>query len=96
MNTIHAYPGCYIVKVTQQPQEGINLGEEKNKRILKGEIVDIGPSLSTKYGGEMKPYNGVAVGDTLYFLSYEGGYDKVSEELYAVIFEDSRAWEKKI
>lgn len=91
---IIAYPGTYVVQVLKasKGKDHINMGQDKNKRILCGTVISVGDEVQSKFGGILKPV--LAVGDILYFLSYEGAYDLIKDDLYAVLFDDARAYEK--
>lgn len=88
---ITAYPGTYIVRLLKE-KLSTQVSSDKNKRILKGEVLSVGEACETKYGGLMKPH--AEIGDIVYFLSYEGGYDKIDDKTFSVIFDDLRGFEK--
>lgn len=87
---VKAYPGTYIVKLLKE-KLSTQVTSDKNKRILKGEVISVGAETETKYGGSMKPK--AKVGDIIYFLSYEGGYDRIDEKTLSVLFDDGRGFE---
>lgn len=69
-----------------QPAPGIIIAQEikdtstlvldtKETRILKAKVISLGPPITTDFGTELDPQDYCKVGDNIYFLSYEGGYD---------------------
>lgn len=88
-------PGVAIVKeIKEESISGLNTGAQQ-KRIIKGEIIEMGPDDMNNYGGIVEAKNYGKKGDTIYFLSYyqEGGYDKFKidgTEYYLVKFGDFR------
>lgn len=89
-------PGIALVKPLEETsQSGVNLGNKQETRILKGEVVEMGPDDINNYGAVIKAEDYGKKGGVIYFLSYyqEGGYDRVKIEgieYYLVKFGDFR------
>jgi co-chaperonin GroES (HSP10) len=89
---IKAAPGIYIVKPLKD-KSLVNLGTQKERKIIKGEIIAKGENRQHDNGGELKLT--LPVGTIVYFLNYAEGYDMFEhegQELYGVIGNDVRAY----
>lgn len=87
-------PGVALVKPVEDKSEYLITGQEQ-KRIIKGEIVEMGADDTNNYGATVKADSYGKKGDTIHFLSYyqEGGYDQIKldgELHYYVKFGDFR------
>lgn len=89
--TIKAAPGIYLIEEIKEKTE-LNLGTPKDRKILKGKIIDVGENRDHDQGGKMIAT--FKIGDTVCFISYAENYDWFEEngkKLYAVLFHDTRA-----
>ena len=88
---IKADPGIYLVELIE-PETRVNLGPQKEKQILKGKILDVGPNRTHDSGGKLESAR--KAGDVIWFFSYVTGADFFEEggkKYYTVLFNDARA-----
>lgn len=94
---IKAAPGIYLIQEIKE-ESSIVLGKPKDRKILKGIIIDVGENRDHDQGGKM-----IATfkkGDTIRFLNYVENYDFFEEmdengktqRYYCVLFHDARAY----
>lgn len=82
-------PGVVLVEPTQE-ETTINYGNTKG-RIGLGKVIAYGAPIANKDGSEKKCP--VEINDTVYFLTYEGGYDRcvINGKAYVfAMFDDLR------
>ena len=88
-------PGVVLIKPKKE-MKGLSLSMAPTKRIIAGEVLAVGPGCQTKFGADQAvPCN---VGDTVYFLTYEGNYDQFYHEnqlYFAVDFLDIKIVEPR-
>lgn len=87
---IKAAPGIYLIERIEE-KSIVNIGQSKEKQILMGRILDVGPDREHDNGGMMKSF--AKRGEIVAFFSYVDGAD-VSEyekkKIYCVVFNDLR------
>lgn len=89
---LKAAPGIYLVEPFKEKNK-LNLGTPKERKILKGIIVDVGENRDHDQGGKL--ISTLKAGTTIFFLNYAEHYDEFEEEgktYYAVLFNDARAY----
>lgn len=89
---LKAAPGIYLVKLIKD-KPTVNTGIQKDKKILKGEIVDVGDNRDHDQGGKL--VSTFKKGTIVYFFSYVDGADVLEDGMdkyYCVIFNDCRAY----
>lgn len=93
--TFKPAPGIIIVHSQKDDTSSsrVKISNETKSRLVKGTILAMGAHLITPLGATISPRRYGKIGDTLYFLSYEGNYDNITintETYYSVKFEDCR------
>lgn len=85
-------PGIVIIK-PEKEEDRLTITNQNNTRLLKGKVVAIGINLVTDMNALLEMDRYTKIGDTVYFLSYEGNYDNVvidNEKYYSVKVQDLR------
>lgn len=90
---IHPSPGILLIEPLDTKTNAILTGNKQFQRNKKGKIIAKGKNLVTDFGAliEIDWYG--KVGDIVYFLSYEEGYDQIDEngkKYYLVKYQDLR------
>jgi hypothetical protein len=77
--TFYPHPGISIIKLLDRDHaESLVSSLKRNAtQLLRGEIFVMGPPLLTDFNAIIQAENYGEVGDIIYFLSYEGGYDEL-------------------
>jgi co-chaperonin GroES (HSP10) len=91
--SIKAAPGIYLIQEIKE-KNLVNTGTPKDKKILKGTIIDVGPNRDHDSGGKL--ISTFKVGDVVWFLNYQESYDWFEDgnvKYYCVLFNDTRAYQ---
>lgn len=89
--TIKADPGIYLIELFDKETK-VNLGNTKEKQVLKGKIIDVGLDRDHDQGGKLTAAR--KAGEVVWFFSYVNGADFFEEggkKYYTVLFNDARA-----
>lgn len=87
-------PGIIIISPLDTTSDAIITGKPKFQKIKKGKVVGIGNTLVTDFGTEVETADYCKVGDIVWFISYEDGYDEIIEndkKYHIVKVQDLRA-----
>lgn len=87
-------PGIIIITPLDTKSEAITIGKPKFQKIKKGKVLAVGPTLITDFGTAVETSDYVKIGDLVWFLSYEEGYDSITEdnkEYFVIKCQDVRA-----
>ena len=94
--SVKAAPGIYLIELLEEDGH-VNVGQEKEKQVLKGRILDVGPDRKHDQGGDL--VSTLHKGDIVWFFSYVNGadyfehkYEGKRKKYYTVIFNDCRAY----
>jgi co-chaperonin GroES (HSP10) len=94
--SIKAAPGIYLIKLIDTLSKStVNIGDTKQKNIIKGEIIDVGLNRSHDNGGEMIAT--LKKGTLVWFLSFVDNadwFEEDKEKYYSVLFHDIRAYKE--
>lgn len=93
--SIKAAPGIYLVELIEE-DGSVNVGQQTEKQVLKGRILDVGENRKHDQGGDL-----IATfkkDDIIWFFSYVNGadyfehkYEGKRKKYFTVIFNDCRA-----
>lgn len=92
MQNITPYEGIYLVEPLEETAK-VTLDPQQNRRVLKGKVIKVGSPLQTGEAKEILPR--LAVGNTIYFLSYDDNYDNCTvngQKVYFIKFQDARGF----
>lgn len=94
--SIKAAPGIYLIRLIEnQSTNKVNIGDPKQKNIIKGEIIDVGLNRDNDNGGEMVAT--LKKGTIVWFLSFVDNadwFEEDKEKYYTVLFSDIRAYKE--
>lgn len=94
MNKFKAAPGVIIAEQIEDSNKTIlTITSKSDSHLNKGKVIAMGGDLTTPMGTLIKANKYCKVGDTIYFLSYEGNYDNTminGKKYFAIKFEDMR------
>jgi len=91
--TFKPSPGIILVEEITDSGDSLQLQLKSKNRTVKGKVKAVGPDLVTDFGTTLKTSSYAAIGDVVYFLSYEGNYDIISIDnidYYVVKIQDLR------
>jgi co-chaperonin GroES (HSP10) len=92
---LHASPGIVLIKPVTSSKKELSFSSNNDKlKVARGIILDVGDPVITDFGAKISC--SYKVGDTVYFLKYEGGYDSSmidGQEYIWAFFKDLRGVE---
>lgn len=72
-------PGILIIEPLDTTTDAIINRAPKFQKIKKGKVIGIGTTLITDFGTPVETASYCKIGDIVWFISYEDGYDEIKE-----------------